>query len=76
MAEEIIQNLGLKGTFGMITTDHKRRSYKVRKADRGKAQDVQYQSARLHNRLVEETDERSDLRSLIVTAVVVNVCPS
>ncbi len=42
----------------MITGDHKRTSHKVRKADRGGARDVQYQSARLHNRLVEE---RSDL---------------
>lgn len=45
----------------MITTDHKRSFYKVREAGKGGAQDVQYWSARLHNRLVEEMEERSDL---------------
>lgn len=38
----------------MIAGDQKRTSHKVRKADRGGARDVQYLSARLHNRLVEE----------------------
>lgn len=33
----------------------------MRKADRGGARDVHYQSARRHNRLVEEIKERSDL---------------
>lgn len=45
----------------MITRDHKRSFHKVRKAEKGGAQDVQYQSARLHNRLEEEMEERSDL---------------
>lgn len=46
----------------------------MRKTDRGGARDVQYQSARRHNRLVEEILHLG--YALVVTVVVVNGCPS